>query len=559
MKKDVIYIDTEDDITAIIGKVKAASARIVALVPPKRTGVLQSAVNLKLLQKSALEDDKRVVLITNDSLLTSLAAGVKLPVAKNLQSKPEVPDIPALQVDDTDVINGEELPVGDFAKAAGVAEAVAADSAADEISKHVDLTDKLPSSATLPARGTKASSLGKFGSKISIPNFDRFRKWFFIGGGGLIVLIVFLVWALVIAPTAMVTITAQTSSVDIDRTLSLVPSLDASKTDQLQLKPVVKQLKKTASVDFTATGSKDIGDKAGGTMTVRNCDYAGGFTLPVGTAFTGDDGHVFSSTAEVSVPAFTGSASSCSLSGSSAGKATVAVQANDIGPDYNVDSQAYSFPLSGKVDAVGTAMTGGSKQTVTVVSQDDVDKATQQLGTQDQNAAKQQLQAQFGSDQLVIAESFSSQAGTPTPNPAVGQQAKQGKLSVDTTYTLVSVARTDVDKLLSTALKDALNGKPYQSIFNNGSNTIQFQSFQQLGDGSYTARMTTTGYIGTTIDTKQLTQQIEGKRYGEIDQMVSQIPGVNKVTINLSPFWVTSAPNDPHKITIRFTLVNGGR
>ena len=68
MKKDVIYIDTEDDITSIIEKVKASSEKIIALVPPKRVGVLQSAVNLKLLQKSAEADDKRIVLITTSAL-----------------------------------------------------------------------------------------------------------------------------------------------------------------------------------------------------------------------------------------------------------------------------------------------------------------------------------------------------------------------------------------------------------------------------------------------------------------------------------------------------------
>lgn len=50
--KAVIYIDTEDDITAIIDRVKAAKSDIVALVPPKRTGVLQSVVNLKLLRRA---------------------------------------------------------------------------------------------------------------------------------------------------------------------------------------------------------------------------------------------------------------------------------------------------------------------------------------------------------------------------------------------------------------------------------------------------------------------------------------------------------------------------
>ena len=81
MNKDVIYIDTEDDITAIIGKIKAANEKIVALVPPKRVGVLQSAVNLRLMQRAATQANKRLVLISNNSALRALAASAQLPVA----------------------------------------------------------------------------------------------------------------------------------------------------------------------------------------------------------------------------------------------------------------------------------------------------------------------------------------------------------------------------------------------------------------------------------------------------------------------------------------------
>lgn len=154
MKKDVIYIDIEDDITAIIGKVKDAGSKIVALVPPKRIGVLQSAVNLKLLQKSASERGKHVVLITSDHSLNALAAGLKIPVAKNLQSRPEVPQLDAPKVADEEVINGEEISVGEFAAAANQEPPsaklpVAAPSVADDLGSQVDLrTLETPANAT---------------------------------------------------------------------------------------------------------------------------------------------------------------------------------------------------------------------------------------------------------------------------------------------------------------------------------------------------------------------------------------------------------------------------
>lgn len=119
MNKDVIYIDVDDDITAISSKMRDSKEKIVALVPPKRTGVLQSVVNLRILQRVAKKAEKRLVLITNDATLLPLAAGAGIPVAKNLQSRPEVPDVPALKVDeDDDIIDGSELSVGEHADSA---------------------------------------------------------------------------------------------------------------------------------------------------------------------------------------------------------------------------------------------------------------------------------------------------------------------------------------------------------------------------------------------------------------------------------------------------------
>lgn len=557
MKKDVIYIDIEDDITGIIGKVKETSSKIVALVPPKRIGVLQSAVNLKLLQKSAHGAGKRIVLITNDHSLTALAAGLKMPVAKNLQSRPEIPQLDSPEVPEEEVINGEELPVGELAAVAGdeppeAKPAVAgSSSAADDISSQVDLRtlNDAPSSSK-PDQFAKTKGGKK--KALKVPNFEGFRRNLFLIGAAVIVLIVFLVWAYKIAPQAVVTITAKTSAISVDQTLTLAPNLNQSQVSSLQFRATPQQIKKSVSTDFTATGSKDIGNKAGGTVTVTNAIDSNNNTVPAGTVFTGADGHKFVSTADIVIPG-------AKVSGGAVvpGTAQGQLQATDIGPDYNVAAQSYTITGYDSLQASGSAMAGGTKQTVTVVAQSDVDKAQSQLAQQDTNAIKSQLAQQFGSDQVVINESFSTDQGTPSVTPAVGDQAQQGKLTVETTYTLLGVARADVDNLLNSALTSAMSGKPNMSIFSNGDNTLQFSNFQKFSNGTYSARMTTTGYIGSKIDTTSLATQFEGKRSGEIQAIANQIPNVNSVDVKLSPFWVSNAPSDPKKIDIKFTISNG--
>jgi hypothetical protein len=556
MKKDVIYIDIEDDITSIIGKVKDASAKIIALVPPKRTGVLQSVVNLKLLNKSADENDKRVVLITNDHSLTALAAGLKIPVAKNLQSRPEIPQMDAPEIDEEEIINGEDLPVGEFAAAAAGADAAdkakaASVSAADDISSQIDLrTLNKPGAATVAA----AKKPGKGIKALKVPNFNAFRKKFFIIGGGGVILIVLLWWMFAIAPRATVTISAKTTSVAIDQTLSLDPKASDSKASELQFKANSQQVKKSVSADFTATGTKDIGNKAAGSVTITNSFDSDAKSVPAGTIFTGASGHKFASTAAVTVPG-------ASVSGGTIhpGTAPVQVQATDIGNEYNVPAQTYSVTGYSSLNANGSAMSGGDKQTVTVVSQADVDKAKTQLASQDNNAAKDQLKKQFNGDYIIVDESFTVDQASPSVSPNVDEQAKQGKLTVETTYTLLGLARKDVNEMLNSALKSALDTKPNQSIFSNGSNSIAFGNFQKFENGTFSARLSTTGYIGSKIDTDALARQVAGKRYGEIQAIVNQIPNVENVDIKFSPFWVNSAPGDSKKVDIKFSIKNDGK
>ena len=213
-KKDVIYVDIEDDITSVIEKVKSANATIGALVPPKRIGVLQSVVNLKLLQRAATTAKKRVVLITNDQALIGLAAGVAMPVAKNLQSRPELPSMTAAKIDDEEVINGEELPVGELAKTADEPlELTGFPTPIDST------TSAAPAAATAPFAAKAAARAPRKGS--AVPDFDKFRKKMFIFGGAGVLALIFLVWAIFFAGKATVAITANTNIVNINKVLQL--------------------------------------------------------------------------------------------------------------------------------------------------------------------------------------------------------------------------------------------------------------------------------------------------------------------------------------------------
>src|SRR3982750_4418911 len=108
-QKDTIYIDIDDEITSIIEKVRASQQKIVALVLPKRASVLQSIVNMKLLKRTADTAKKSLVLITSEAGLLPLAGTVGLYVARNLQTKPEIPAVDGVADGVEDIDEPEEM------------------------------------------------------------------------------------------------------------------------------------------------------------------------------------------------------------------------------------------------------------------------------------------------------------------------------------------------------------------------------------------------------------------------------------------------------------------
>lgn len=545
MNKDIIYIDIEDDITAIIGKIKASKEKIVALVPPKRTGVLQSSVNLHLLSRMAEKNGKNLVLITNNKALIALTASAKIPFAKNLQSKPEIAEIAALEIDDgEDIIDGAQLPIGELVK---TADHKHSDAITDDISG-IDI-DNEPVKTPPPKTPAK--------SGVKVPNFSKFRKKLFLGIAAAILFIIFLVWAIWFAPAAEVIITAKTDPAPVSMTLTLGGAA-ATSIDKNIVQTVTKQTKKDVSVDFTATGKKDFGAKASGSITIRNCDYSDGLSLPAGTQFINDNGQVYVSTAAVSVPKFTGLPSACTLSGSASGKATVQVQASESGETYNSTGVAYtigSIPSGANVDANGTPMTGGTTRMAIIVTALDVQKASQALVDLPSEDIKQQLIKQFTNGEKVINDSFTIDRVAAVSVPAVGAEATNGKakLTSSTTFSITAIAKSELQAFLKNSLNKQI-GKD-QRIYNDGIDKVGLSGYLKNDQGAF-VNIAAVGQIGPNINKDTVKQQVKGKHYGDVQALLEGVKGVSSVDIKFSYFWVTTVPDDINKIEVKFVLTD---
>ena len=540
MNKDVIYIDVEDDITAIISKVKASKEKIVALVPPKRIGVLQSAVNLRLLARAADQGDKRLVVITSNHALMSLAASANLPVAKNLQSKPELAPIAVLDVDDgDDVIDGNDLPVGDHAR---LPENTAVDAV---IGASAVSASQL---ARPPKDGDIAKPRAKSGAKV--PNFNTFRKKLVLGVVGGVLLIAFLVWAIAFAPRATIVVSAKTSDSSVNAKVTVGDKLTTDLTkNSIKATKVVKSEKKT--IDFGASGTKNAGEKATGTVVFRNGSPTA-VAVPAGTTLT-NDGLNFVTSGSVTVPGATLSFS-CQPNNLCPGSATVTVTAPEGGAKYNAAEGSMSGAPGGLSANLQNPTSGGTDKVVKVVTAEDVQKARDSLAEGESKEAQAQLKTQL-KNAKVIDGSYRVDYTDVKSTPDVGGESASGNavLTATVVYGIYGLSDAELAKYLDAYLKKQLSNADDQRVYENGSEKPAFQDVANNPEGAELT-LVATAKVGPQLDENEIKKQSVGRKGGEIQESLQSIQGIQSVEVKYFPFWVSSVPGDEKKVNVQFKV-----
>lgn len=552
--KDTIYIDIDDEITGIIDKIRASNGKIIALVLPKRASVFQSIVNMKLLKRSADDVKKHIVLITSEAGLLPLAGAVGLHVAKSLQTRPEIPDAPQFDdheetieeaADMTDslplTVTDGNRPIGELAGLSGAA------TAADEVE-----TLEIDDEPAVVAATAAATPKPKKNKKLAIPNFERFRLLLVGGVLLLIALIVGLFFAVSVLPKATIAITTNASDVNVGLNVNLdtaAQTLDLA-TATVPSKQV--QSPKTATQSTPATGQKNTGDKSKGTVTITNCsvDSSTQLNIPAGTGVSANGlTYITQESAALPISSFSGKGDCQSFNGITS--KTVSVTAQAGGANYNMTSNT-PMKVAGFASAqakTSSDLSGGTDNIVKVVSQTDIDTATQKMATQDSSGVKQDLQSQLSAAGYTpIAVTFN--AGTPavTTSASAGSTVDTVTVTQVTTYTMLGAKQTDLKTLVDNNVKTQIDTSK-QSILSEGLAAAKYKVNSATSSGVQVA-LQTVATAGPDLNVADIKQQSAGKKGGDIKRLLQANPGVTDVNVKLSPFWVQSVPKKTTKITV---------
>jgi hypothetical protein len=234
----------------------------------------------------------------------------------------------------------------------------------------------------------------------------------------------------------------------------------------------------------------------------------------------------------------------------------VGVTALENGDSYNIGATSYtSAALSGNFIISGSAMTGGSSKTVTIVTQADVNTPKDQLLQKERSAAQKELEGESEDTDYVIKQSFSENVTDVSSEPGVGAEANDAKLTVKVTYSQLAVKQDELKELLKHQLEAAAKKRNSQlGVVNDGLDNAQFTPGEKIGSTVQRFQVKAEGQLGPDINLDELKDKIARKRAGEAEEIIKSYPEVTGATVKLQPFWVRRVPRNPDKIVVEINL-----
>jgi hypothetical protein len=569
-----IYIESADEITTVIERLREVPDPQVALVAPKGAALLQSVVNLKLARKAANDAGKQIVIVSTDPIGKNLCAQLGIPVAANEEAAAKVlagTGEADSEADTAKVIAGVRIhryyEEGDSPVENGntptpdpiiIPKQMLQEEVVEPVAEPIAVPEAPPSETTAPAleRKTLTRDDEPAPKKVEEPREPRVakpmsplkRRIFLITlySGGVAALIIITMLFLFLPFTRVELGVAAT---DWSKEQAVIVSTQPGAAGIEQKGEEVKTTSEQ-SVTFAATGKKTVGEQAKGSATLYNYDSTSAVTVPTGTKLT-SGGRTFSTTETVSVPGFTQEGSGKPRV---PGTKTAAILADDAGSESNFDNAAAAdIRVNGVIISSITLKTaGGTSQEVQVISLQDIangkkalaQKLTDDVNTKMTEALKNRdVYSAENGDQLVMGD-VSSTVGS-------GMEAASGEVKGTATLT-----RIVIDKSTVKIAADAVLASEHRSDRTYTVSSEVVKTSPLGGDKqSFTVTITTTGKEAPVVPEEALAKNLAGASLANGEQIIlKEVPAATLKVIQKPNWWpVKRYPTLNRYITITTT------
>lgn len=551
----VIYLDIDEEITAVIDKIKKTKGFDLALVIPKRSVLTQSIVNLKLLRKQIHAVGKNVVVVVSEKTAYNLAKRAGLDVRS---------DIPVGGSSDDSLENLQEEIAIDARSDIRPQKKSKVVTDLEEIEVHTYLEDEKEKGSPKKIvqsieteledddQELKKSLSEKLDKPVFIPRLGLKLFFAFLGVSFLVAGLIFFV----LLPKAEIVIQPEKeqyiSNIDVvvESERDLFDQVNNALPGELIFFEDITETK-----TFETTTDKNVSTKARGQVTVFNSFSSDPQPLVANTRFQSADGRVYRLVQDASI-------SGATIEGGQAvpGTTTVTVEADEPGPDFNIEAGGLTIPgltpakqqdIFGEIQA---PITGGEEKTVRVLGEEDVDRAIEELSAPLYEQLSEKVRSKVSEDAFFFEEALKKEVIERTLSAEVDSEVEEFEISAKVRLSTIVFDRALLEQIVENDVQGAVSGdkKLIDSSINSGvSAELQNFDFESKRMGLLIKIEKTLYYV---LDENLIRQEVQGKTQEEIETYLSESANIESFSVLLWPFWVNKAPGIDKKVEITLDI-----
>lgn len=371
--------------------------------------------------------------------------------------------------------------------------------------------------------------------------------WYFFGGT---IIVLFFLWIFLPASSATIYLYPKTNEVKTEAFITASENLD--KTDTEEQKISLYNFEKEITLSKVYKSSLiDISEKARGVIRVFN-DYSTRVILVAGTRFMSatEPSRIFYSTKKIIIPA--------------GGYVDVEVVASEPGEDYNIEPTTFSVPglrnysppqLYYSVYAKSfKKMEGGKTQKEPQVTQEDLDKAKEDLLKNVDSKCLDELQALAGKDFIILEKTLETETISAEPfDVVVGQKAENFTYQIKLKTKAKGVKKSDLNYFAKHFIDAQI--PPEKEVFEPSIKTDIGQVNIDL-DKTVTIELEIYGKIYSTIDEGLIKEISKNQTRGQILKHLRELyPDTTKgAEIRFYPFFARKSPKSSEKINLEIKV-----
>lgn len=376
-----------------------------------------------------------------------------------------------------------------------------------------------------------------------------FKKIFFIFIGAAVLIVAAALYF--ILPKTEINVSAKTEPLAQDLNVTADKGVTRADFSQKKIPAQLIKLDKKQSQEFSATGQRQLNEKAKGIITIYNEYSSSPQALVEKTRFVSEKGKVFRTTKLVVVPGAKIQEGKIVVS-----SIEVGVVADQAGEEYNIDPSNFTIPGfegSPKYKAFygrsKEAMVGGASGLFRVVAQDDYDNAKNGLWQSLRSSLDQELKAQIPSGFKAIDGALKEEIASESSTVEVGGQGEKFTLTIKGTASVLLFDEKDILTLFNQGIAEKI--KDEQKIQGKASR-IDYQIMRlDFAKGQLSFKAKIDGKMIWQIDAGQLKKEVVGKNEDEVRNILTRHSEIDKAQVIFWPFWVKSVPTNSNNIKVK--------